>query len=801
MANPKQAGMSLEMVKKHYFWGVVPLVLLIAFGVTFLAKGSIRNKFEEKKKAVESAKSQADSIASNNLHPNETTIEAIKKETNVLKKSVFEAWTLMYSDQKMKNRWPSQLSKDFLERVNSLKFRAPIAPSTSKQYLLEDYAFFIGNHLPELLKGVQRRRVQVQDYRWIESENAFYPVYVDSDVTPNRYYIIVTDLETGAVKDVLLLDIKRDILSQVSESADRDYLLGKEHEHYYREMDPWIVNPKDFITYGGSMLGSPSSGGMGGGMGMGAGMGGGMSAGGAGMPGPKPGGGARGAMDSPGGGAGGNLSADAIPGDNIDPAVEQLSGNSQMDTGMGGAAGGGGMRSTGTAGAEYPGLPPYSERRRVVGNVDWTSPEIYGLPTWNADTYPTSIEIWYAQETLWVYEALISIVAQTNKEAADNVTIAPIKCIEEMLIGQPASAAWQSAEMSIGDLTGSSSSMMGGMGGMGDDMGSGAGGGMPGMGGMDGEAMVAGGTREEQALNRILFGRYLDSDNTPLLADKAPPFAEFNRMPVCLRLVVDQRRIPDILVNCANCSMPIDIKHIRICPDNAVPFSMPPLEGAEAGEGGDLMGGGMGGMGMGGPGGPGAGAGAGAGANSGSRSARGAAGNAAATDVTGASGGIDIGRSEISQTGGYGVDAIRVEIYGIINIFNEPNIKQFGTGGDGEGANTELTEETLNDTPSVDSLNGEEGEEGVEETEGSELTEETAAAAAGDSEAPDADSLATPAENPDAEDTVVEEVSTSEAEAVPDASAENTEPNDANEVPTSNDSPENTPSANEGGQQ
>ena len=151
MAKAKSGESALELLKKHYFWLAVPLILGVAWFVTMAAKSSIKKKFDTKKAAVEAAKSNADKIASNKLHPNETTIEAIKAETNILKKAVFEAWTLMYDDQKTRNRWPRQLSKEFLGIVENLKFRTPIAPSSTKQYLLEDYSYFIGNHLPELL--------------------------------------------------------------------------------------------------------------------------------------------------------------------------------------------------------------------------------------------------------------------------------------------------------------------------------------------------------------------------------------------------------------------------------------------------------------------------------------------------------------------------------------------------------------------------------------------------------------------------------------------------------------------------
>ncbi|MDO5581266.1 MAG: hypothetical protein Q4G69_09025, partial [Planctomycetia bacterium] len=646
----------MDTVKKYYFWAVVPIMVLVAFFVSSSAQNAIRAKFEEKKKAVEAEKNSMDSIAGNNLHPNDQTIEAIRGETNILKKSVFEAWTLMYNDQKMRNRWPRKLSREFLNLVEKMKFRAPIDPT--RPYLREDYSFFIGNHLPALLKQVKRHRCQVQDYKYVKndqdpSKSRFYPVYVDEESGETEetrtYYILITEPESDKVKDVMIYDIKRELLTKVQESAKRDELISKKRVPYFREMDPWITAPKDHMSFG---LGSASV------------------AGGGGMSGGDMGGAPRGSMgDEPGGMMGGNL-AQAVPGDGIDPALLQLDNAASSGGGMGEGAPSPGMMG-GMAGSNeptHPGLPPYVERRRIVGNVDWSSPEIYALPTWSQGGYPTSIEIWYAQESLWVYEALLRVIAETNKEFPDNITTAPIKAIESLLIGQPAGTLWQTTIGAINLMP-----SQGGMG-EGDMMGS-----MEMSGGpMDGETgeggPASGALTENDILMKILFGRYLDGENKPLPAETAPPFAEFNKMPVCMKLVVDQRRIPELLVNCANCSMPIDIKHIRISPENVVRVSGPSAGGAE---GADGMGGAPGGA-SGGPGG-----------------ARGSM-EGGGMDGGTPTGGIEVGRSAISQVAGYGVDAIHIEVYGIINIFNEPNIADFGTGQDSTNADTKMTEDTLN---------------------------------------------------------------------------------------------------------
>lgn len=713
MAKAKSAGFSIDTVKKHYFWGVVPIMVLIAFFVASSAQKMIRAKFEAKKKAVESEKTSMDTIAGNHLHPNDRTIEAIRGETNILKKSVFEAWTLMYNDQKMRNRWPRKLSREFLSLVEKMKFRAPIDPT--RPYLREDYSFFIGNHLPALLKQVRRHRCQVQDYKYVKDErdpskSRFYPVYVDEESGETEetrtYYLLITEPESDKVKDVLIYDIKRDLLTKVEESARRDAYISRKRVPYYREMDPWITAPKDHMSFG---LGSASISGGGGDMG-------GISAG-------DMGGAPRGSMGGEGGGMAGPSSM-SVPGDGIDPALLQLD-SSSSGGGMPESSNQGGMG--GLSAPTHPGLPPYLERRRIVGNVDWASPEIYGLPTWSQGGYPTSIEIWYAQESLWVYEALLRVIAETNKEFPDNITAAPIKAIESLLIGQPAGSLWQSTIGSINLIP-----SQGGMG-EGDMMGSMD---MSGSGeGSMGEGGGASALTENDILMKILFGRYLDGENKPLPAETAPPFAEFNKMPVCMKLVVDQRRIPELLVNCANCSMPIDIKHIRICPENVVRVSGP-AGNAE----------GMEGMGGGGPGGSGD-------MGGGARGSMDSGGMESSP-----TGGIEVGRSAISQVAGYGVDAIHIEVYGIINIFNEPNIADFGTGQGSTNADAKMTEDTLN-APSAKeakeaSQSGENAEQNNSEDadmseESSENTsEETPAADMSSTEAPASESTPAPAPAP-----------------------------------------------------
>ena len=72
---------------------------------------------------------------------------------------------------------------------------------------------------------------------------------------------------------------------------------------------------------------------------------------------------------------------------------------------------------------------------------------------------------------------------------------------------------------------------------------------------------------DEQLLN----GRYLDENGQPLPASAAMtstsgPFAEFKQIFVYMKFVMDQRKVPDLLAACANSTLPIETRQVRIRP-------------------------------------------------------------------------------------------------------------------------------------------------------------------------------------------------------------------------------------------
>jgi hypothetical protein len=275
-----------------------------------------------------------------------------------------------------------------------------------------------------------------------------------------------------------------------------------------------------------------------------------------------------------------------------------------------------------------------SQLDELVGLVVWDDYNrlLEHFP-WGAS--PTPLEIWLAQEDLWVYKALLQIIMETNSGASSHSS-APVKRIVTMEIAQYAAQALVSSQsryggmggpMGSGGYPGSGGSMGSGYPGSGGSMGSGypgpsgpmgsgypgpsgpmgsgpPGGSMPrsvsgspssGSSSSSGEAQTSGSTagmsgpsssmgmsgpsssmgmsgysssmgmmtgmRPEDRLR----GRYVDLKGQPDTRELTQLLAtEFKLMPVRMVLVIDHRRLPKLLVNCANSTMPVEVRTVSI---------------------------------------------------------------------------------------------------------------------------------------------------------------------------------------------------------------------------------------------
>ncbi|MDZ7617625.1 MAG: hypothetical protein U1E05_11505 [Patescibacteria group bacterium] len=301
--------------------------------------------------------------------------------------------------------------------------------------------------------------------------------------------------------------------------------------------------------------------------------------------------------------------------------------------------------------ATRPGEAP-AEAEPWVGLVEWPQPEVFEI-TAGWEQTPTTQQVLLAQEELWVYEALLRIIRNVN-EGAESHDKAWIKRIDALAIGYPAAAAWVSqqqpifsepivaAESAGADPMAGGAQMEGGMMGEGGTMpGTGMGGMGMGMGGRGAMADGMGSGRGRQGVANLLDGRYVDEQGMPLSAmqfETQPPYAEFRMMMVHMNLFMHQRRLPKLLVECANSAMPIQVVRVRINPGKGGSGTLDSI-GGQGKSGGKSKGiYGEGGMGGGG----------------GSRGA--------------------------PATADEEHDYANIEVFGIIYIYNPPDLAKLGTG-------------------------------------------------------------------------------------------------------------------------
>ena len=208
---------------------------------------------------------------------------------------------------------------------------------------------------------------------------------------------------------------------------------------------------------------------------------------------------------------------------------------------------------------------------------------------------PSPRQIWVTQEDLWVYETLLRVIANTNKERGatrpDNTAIRVIQSLE---VGAPAALAMAQESMIL--MPADAMVAAGG------DVPMGPEGGMMGReGGMMGEGV------DVNAM--LLAGRYIDAEGKPIADASTGMGTEFRRLPIRMILMMDERWLPKVLVECANAPLPIEVQRLRINAEKSgvdkenQAFDLGPSAGAGPGMGGMGREGGMGrpmggGMGM-----------------------------------------------------------------------------------------------------------------------------------------------------------------------------------------------------------
>jgi hypothetical protein len=226
--------------------------------------------------------------------------------------------------------------------------------------------------------------------------------------------------------------------------------------------------------------------------------------------------------------------------------------------GMADDGAGAGMRpGAGFRGMMNKGADPAKEK---IGIVSWDPLSFDKLLSHFAwGEVPSTMDVVVAQEDLWVYQALLRVIAQANKKlGATNPANAAVKRINALEIGRDSREAWRTAMDTVFR-----------MGRTGGASGPGA---PPTMGvppPPTPDASGQPGSADRQYERELFVDRYVDDKGQPLAVNDNYPYVthtppEYKMMPIHINLLIDQRYLPDVLVECANSNMPIEVKRVRL---------------------------------------------------------------------------------------------------------------------------------------------------------------------------------------------------------------------------------------------
>jgi len=200
-------------------------------------------------------------------------------------------------------------------------------------------------------------------------------------------------------------------------------------------------------------------------------------------------------------------------------------------------------------------------------------------------TKPSSTQVWVTQEDIWVYETLLHVIADTNKSrGATRPDNAAVRVIVNLQVGSAAAGGstgkvyipqptegggmgggYEGMGGEYGGMGGEYGGMGGEYGGMGEGMGEGMGGEYGGMGGEYGGRGMGGGGD-----GSLLANRYLDAEGKPDPGTgETVGSTEFRQLPIRMTLMMDQRVIPRILIECANAALPVEVKQLRVNPSQS----------------------------------------------------------------------------------------------------------------------------------------------------------------------------------------------------------------------------------------
>jgi hypothetical protein len=154
-----QIRTALAWLKRHHFWVLTGLVVLIPLGCWWSSSKKMSATYETGQKTIAAGLTEVQSVLSTPFHPNDTInnhqIAEIKKESD----SVAKLWQELYDKQRAEVlKWPASLSKAFRDAVEKMQFNDEISSE-----LRNNYQNYIDAHFKELPKQISARPLEANE--------------------------------------------------------------------------------------------------------------------------------------------------------------------------------------------------------------------------------------------------------------------------------------------------------------------------------------------------------------------------------------------------------------------------------------------------------------------------------------------------------------------------------------------------------------------------------------------------------------------------------------------------------------
>ena len=144
------------VLKKHHFWILCMLILLLYVGTWFVSTSSMTKTADASAATIGTAFSTADRIMKIPNHPNPASAEMMKSLNRAEAEQVRLAWDLRFREQEDVLVWPQELLPDFIAAVEPLKpieakIDFPTPPTQElKMEFRNRYRDYIRKELPKL---------------------------------------------------------------------------------------------------------------------------------------------------------------------------------------------------------------------------------------------------------------------------------------------------------------------------------------------------------------------------------------------------------------------------------------------------------------------------------------------------------------------------------------------------------------------------------------------------------------------------------------------------------------------------